>query len=64
MAAVEQNIWYFAIGSMINPTSLSSRNLRPIESKPAELLDYTIGFHGPGGMAGVTENTGDFDDDG
>ena len=27
--------WYFAIGSMCNPTSLAGRNLVPKESKPA-----------------------------
>lgn len=36
--------WYFAIGSMINPISLSLRNLTPIRSYPAQLIGYKIFF--------------------
>jgi hypothetical protein len=37
---------YFAIGSMMNPVSLTNRELFPIESKPGEILDYKIVFFG------------------
>jgi hypothetical protein len=37
---------YFAIGSMTNPTSLSLRGLTPLESMPAELLEYELQFTG------------------
>ena len=42
---------YFAIGSMMNQTSLGFRNIFPIESFPGEILDYKIKFFGVGGMA-------------
>lgn len=42
---------YFAIGSMMNQTSLSLRNLSPVESFPGEILDFKIKFFGAGGMA-------------
>ena len=35
-------VWYFAIGSMMNPISMSARKLAPIESKAAECLDYKL----------------------
>ena len=47
----EKTVWYFAIGSMMNPVSLANREIFPIESKPAEILDYKIGFFGQLGMA-------------
>ena len=51
MLKKEEDVWYFAIGSMMNPVSLKGRNLHPIESNPAELLDYELGFFGAMGMA-------------
>lgn len=42
---------YFAIGSMINPTSMSLRNLKPLSSKPAVLTDFSLKFMGVSGMA-------------
>jgi hypothetical protein len=36
---------------MMNPVSLANREIFPIESKPAEILDYKIGFFGQLGMA-------------
>ena len=43
---------YFAIGSMMNPTSLSLRNIHPTcNSRPAELLNYELKFFGPMGFA-------------
>jgi hypothetical protein len=44
-------IWYFAIGSMTNPTSLETRNLTPLVSVPGEALDYKLYFYGGLGMA-------------
>lgn len=45
------HVWYFAIGSMMNPTSLKARGLVPLESFPAELLDFELMFIGKQGMA-------------
>ena len=43
--------WYFAIGSMINKTSINSRKIYPRVSKPAELLDFKLYWFGALGMA-------------
>jgi gamma-glutamylcyclotransferase (GGCT)/AIG2-like uncharacterized protein YtfP len=43
--------WYFAIGSMINKTSINSRKIYPRVTKPAELLDFKLYFFGALGMA-------------
>ena len=45
------NIWYFAIGSMMNPTSMKNRNITSLESKPGELLDFQLGFFNSMGFA-------------
>lgn len=37
-------IKYFAIASMINKTSINARDVDPITTKPAELLDHKIVF--------------------
>mmetsp|Transcript_22613 Transcript_22613/g.52183 ORF Transcript_22613/g.52183 Transcript_22613/m.52183 type:complete len:314 (+) Transcript_22613:50-991(+) len=52
-------IWYFAIGSMMNPTSLSLREIVPIESHPAEILDHKLYFFGRFGMAEGLPSPGD-----
>ncbi|KAK3260279.1 hypothetical protein CYMTET_30753 [Cymbomonas tetramitiformis] len=52
-------LWYFAIGSMCNQTSITARDVHPIESKPAELLEYKIVFQGPNGMAGIEHSPGE-----
>jgi len=44
---------YFAIGSMMNPTSLALREIFPKHSWPAELFGYELVFRGVGGMASV-----------
>ena len=36
---------------MMNPVSLNARGIFPVESKPAEILDYDIIFFGGSGMA-------------
>lgn len=46
-------VWYFAIGSMINPISLHLRDLIPLFSYPAKCLDYNLVFRGFGGMADI-----------
>jgi len=53
MASAEQeaDVWYFAIGSMINPTSLAARGLKPKQSEPAELIDHRLLWKGSEGMA-------------
>lgn len=38
------HVWYFAIGSMINPTSLRLRDLHPSTSLPATILDFRLQF--------------------
>lgn len=47
----EDGVWYFAIGSMINPISMSGRGLHPLSSVAAEILNYKIHFYGASGMA-------------
>ncbi|CAF2377593.1 unnamed protein product [Rotaria sp. Silwood2] len=44
-------VWYFAIGSMINPISLYLRDLIPIMSYPTTCKDHKLVFRGSGGMA-------------
>jgi hypothetical protein len=39
-------VWYCAIGSMVNPTSLANRNLRPLHSIAVEVLDFERTFRG------------------
>eukprot|EP00563_Minutocellus_polymorphus_P004945 CAMPEP_0181044510 /NCGR_PEP_ID=MMETSP1070-20121207/13305_1 /TAXON_ID=265543 /ORGANISM="Minutocellus polymorphus, Strain NH13" /LENGTH=389 /DNA_ID=CAMNT_0023122961 /DNA_START=180 /DNA_END=1346 /DNA_ORIENTATION=- len=52
MAAEEaDSIWYFAIGAMVNPVSLGNRNIFPLVSRPAALLDHNIHFFGSIGVA-------------
>ncbi|CAF1091008.1 unnamed protein product [Rotaria sordida] len=46
-------VWYFAIGSMINPISLYLRDLTPIISYPVICKDYKIVFRSPNGMADI-----------
>jgi len=52
------NVWYFAIGSMMNPISLKGRALAPVQSVPAELLDCELQFFGPEGMAKAVTKEG------
>ena len=35
-------MWYFAIGAMMHPYCLETRNMSPQESHPAILLDYKL----------------------
>ena len=42
---------YFAIGSMMNPTSLKMRGLNPLKSRPGILRDYELIFVMAHGMA-------------
>ncbi|OQR95641.1 kinesin [Thraustotheca clavata] len=55
---IMNDVWYFAIGSMMNPISLQNRGLNPIKSLPAEVLDYRLGFFGLGGMAEAIPSIG------
>ena len=50
--------WYFAIGSMMNPVSLSRRGLVPKESHPARLLDFRLSFFGLLGVAEAIPEVG------
>ncbi|CAF0920579.1 unnamed protein product [Didymodactylos carnosus] len=55
----DEYIFYFAIGSMINPISLHLRNIRPIVSYPATCYDHQIVFCGPNGMANIESALGE-----
>merc|ERR1711871_107360 len=44
--ALDGTTLYFAIGAMMNKVSLSGRDLHPLESWPAEILDHELQFHG------------------
>ncbi|CAF4001959.1 unnamed protein product [Rotaria sordida] len=46
-------VWYFAIGSMINPISLYLRNIIPLISYPAKCRNHKIVFREPSGMADI-----------
>ena len=61
MEPTSEFVWYFAIGSMCNSISLSNRGLHPVESFPAEVIDYSIGWFGQMGMAtAIPEEDGSF----
>jgi hypothetical protein len=49
-AAPPATFLYFAIGSMINPTSLALRNLKPTNSVPAIVHDWELKFAGEGNV--------------
>ena len=40
----QSGLWYFAFGSMCNPTSLSRRGIFPTDSHPAQLQGYKLAF--------------------
>ena len=42
---------YFAIGAMLNPTSMRLRNIHPASSTPAKLPGFRLHFFGEAGMA-------------
>ena len=46
-------VWYFSIGSMMNPISLYLRDITPLFSYPARCLNYKLVFRGFGGMADI-----------
>lgn len=55
-------VWYFAIGSMINPISVYLRNLTPLISYPARCPGYRLVFRDRCGMADIEEcPDGEFD---
>ncbi|CAF3054260.1 unnamed protein product [Rotaria socialis] len=51
-------LWYFAIGSMINPVSLFLRDIIPLISYPAKCPDHKIVFRASGGMADIEHYSG------
>ena len=53
MTETTATVWYFAIGSMTNPVSLKQRNLSPLQSFPALLRGYRLGFFTRLGFAGA-----------
>ncbi|CAF4871022.1 unnamed protein product [Rotaria sp. Silwood1] len=46
-------VWYFAIGSMINPISIYLRDIIPLMSYPAKCPNHKIVFRAPNGMADI-----------
>ncbi|CAF1269165.1 unnamed protein product [Rotaria sordida] len=46
-------VWYFAIGSMINPISLYLRNIIPLISYPAKCRNHKIVFREQNGRADI-----------
>ncbi|CAF4441815.1 unnamed protein product [Rotaria sp. Silwood2] len=46
-------VWYFAMGSMMNPISLFLRDILPLMSYPAKCLNYKIVFRPSMGMADI-----------
>lgn len=54
----EKTVWYFAIGSMLNPNSMANRNLSPLISLPGEALDHKIYFFGTSGFAEAVPEAG------
>jgi hypothetical protein len=52
----EVYVWYFAIGSMINPVSMYLRGLTPLTSYPARCPHYQLVFRQPCGMADIEES--------
>jgi len=55
----EELLWYFAIGSMINLTSMNLRNLFPRQSMPGVLHGWKLVFRGVGGMGDIEEAAGE-----
>ena len=55
---MEEYVEYFAIGSMMNKTSLAMRDLRPAKSRPAFLKDFELIFGTKGGMAAARPGLG------
>ena len=52
-------ISYFAIGSMMNRTGMLRRDIHPLSSRPATLLDFRVVFKGMMGMAVAEEAVGE-----
>ena len=57
-AADDEVIEYFAIGSMMNRTSLTMRDLNPSKSRPAYLKDFQLIFGMKYGMAAARKESG------
>jgi Gamma-glutamyl cyclotransferase, AIG2-like len=53
------NLWYFAIGSMMLPLSYQQRDFHPLDSHPAELHDFRLGFFSASGFAEAILSPGD-----
>ena len=51
-------VWYFSMGSMMNPTVTINREIFPLESHPAKLPDFRLHF-GPGVVTGAVMSKGD-----
>ena len=51
-------LWYFAIGSMINPVSVHLRDLTPLVSYPARCDNHQLVFRDHCGMADIEECPG------
>ena len=47
----ERYEWYFGIGVMMNQVTIKARKIFPVESQPAEILEYKLTFFGEQGLA-------------
>ncbi len=56
-ASEPELVWYFAIGSMCNPTSMNLREMFPKQSMPGILHGWKLVFHGKGGMGNIEADT-------
>jgi len=54
----EDLLWYFAIGSMMNITSMNLRGLFPKQSLPGILRGWELVFRGVGGMGDIDQKEG------
>ena len=52
------DLWYLAVGSMMDPTIIAERNIRPTESCPCIAVEFERRFWGKFGMAEVKEKKG------
>jgi hypothetical protein len=50
-------LYYFAIGAMMNPISVTNRGIQPISSEPGELLHHKLGFFTSLGFAEALPTT-------
>ena len=48
---MDAELWFFAVGSLVNPTVLLAFDLHPVSSVPAELMNHIVAFMGDEAVA-------------